>query len=434
MKTPLELPYGKGNISVDLPSKWRADLFRPNPVPSAKDPQGEVLQALDHPLGRKHLENFRGAESAAIAIADETRLIPYPLILPPLLDRLERMGIAPSAIRILIASGLHPPMPEARLSNLLSADILRKYPVVVHDAKQTDLTFLGNTSRGTPAFLNPSFHQAALRLVIGLIDPHQFVGYTGGVKGAAIGLAGLQTIEANHSMLFHPNAVVGEIHDNPVRQDIEEIGRMAGVHWVINVVLNETNNIARVLSGDPVEVERVGSEFCRTLYETEVSKEYDLVIASPGGYPKDINLYQAQKALAHVTPLVRQGGDILFFAECPDGHGDEAFYQMMIKYNNPREVIDHFKKAKFKMGDHKAFLWCRSLNKAQVHLDSSIDEGLSQALMVRPVRNIQGTLEGIGKKYSNPPRIAVMPKANSTYIKNRSPSAQNPLSSHAASF
>jgi lactate racemase len=417
MNTPLELPYGKGKLSFDLPSKWKADLLRPNPVPMAKDPQGEVLQAFDQPLGGKRLDHFQGARSAAIAIADETRLIPYPLVLPPLLDQLERMGIAPSAVRILIASGLHPPMPEARLSNLLSMDILKKYPVVVHDAKQTGLTFLGNTVRGTPVFLNPSFLQADLRLVIGLIDPHQFVGYTGGVKGAAIGLAGSQTIEANHSMLFQPNAVVGEIRDNPVRQDIEEVGRMAGVHWAVNIVLNETNNIVRVLSGDPVEVERVGSEFCRTLYETEVSKEYDLVIASPGGYPKDINLYQAQKALAHITPLVRQGGDILFFAECPDGYGDEAFYQMMIKYKNPREVIDHFKKAKFKMGDHKAFLWCRSLNKAQVHLYSSIDEGLSRALMVRPVRNIQEALEGIGMKHTSPPQIAVMPKASSTYIK-----------------
>ena len=139
--------------------------------------------------------------------------------------------------------------------------------------------------------------------------------------------------------------------------------------------------------------------------------------ASPGGYPKDINVYQAQKALAHVTPLVRQGGDILFLAECPDGHGDETFYQMMIKYKNPREVIDHFKQAKFKMGDHKAFLWCRSLIKARVHLHSAIDEGLCRTLMVSPVKTIQEAFEKIRTKYPDPPRVAVMPKANSTYIK-----------------
>lgn len=417
MTTHLELPYGKGKLSFDLPRDWKADVFRPNPVSVAKDPQQEISQSLENPLGGRRLDNFLGAKSVAIAISDETRLIPYPLILLPLLERLDRMGIAPSSIRLLVASGLHPPMDRARLSNILPSEILKKYSVVIHDARQADLKFLGNTSRGTPVFLNPLFLQADLRLVIGLIDPHQFVGYTGGVKGAAIGLAGAQTIEANHSMLFDPQALVGEIRDNPVRQDIEEIGRMIGVHWVVNVVSNESNGIVKTFSGDPVEVERVGSEFCRTLYETKALGEYDWVIASPGGYPKDINVYQAQKALAHVTPLVRQGGDILFLAECPDGHGDETFYQMMIKYKTPREVIDHFKQAKFKMGDHKAFLWCRSLIKARVHLHSALDEGLCRTLMVSPVKNIQEAFEKIGSKYPHPPRVAVMPKANSTYIK-----------------
>jgi nickel-dependent lactate racemase len=139
----------------------------------------------------------------------------------------------------------------------------------------------------------------------------------GASRGATIGLAGSQTIETNHSRLFNSQAVVGEIQDNPVRQDIEEIGKMIGVHWVVNAVLDETNHIVRIFSGDSIEVERVGSEFCRTIYEAKASKEYDLVIASPGGYPKDINVYQAQKALAHVTPLVRKGGISCFLQSAP---------------------------------------------------------------------------------------------------------------------
>ena len=417
MTTHLELPYGKGKISFDLPLGWKPDFFRPNSVPLTKDPQREILQSLQNPLGGSSLDNFPGVKSVAIAISDETRLIPYHLILPPILERLDRIGIAPSVIRILIASGLHPPMATSRFPNLLPPEILRRYSVHAHDAKLRDLRFLGNTVRGTPVFLNPIFHQAELRIVIGLIDPHQFVGYTGGVKGAAIGLAGSQTIEANHSMLFQPQAVVGEIQNNPVRQDIEEIGRMIGVHWVVNVVLDETNGVVKIFSGDPIEVERIGSEFCRTIYETKSSREYDVVLASPGGYPKDINIYQAQKALAHVTPLVRQGGDILFFAECPDGHGDEAFYRMMTKHRSPQEVIENFKNENFKMGDHKAFLWCRSLIKAQVHLYSSIAEGLGRTLMTLPVKTFREAFERISAKYVNPPHVAVMPKANSTYIK-----------------
>ena len=121
--------------------------------------------------------------------------------------------------------------------------------------------------------MNPLFYEADLRFVIGMIDPHQFVGYTGGVKCAAIGLAGAQTIEANHSMLFHPQAIIGEIVNNPVRQDIEEIGKMMGVHYTINVVLDEKNRIIKVFSGDPLEVEKAGSEFCQRVYEIKVPQE-----------------------------------------------------------------------------------------------------------------------------------------------------------------
>jgi nickel-dependent lactate racemase len=413
----IELPYGKGKIAFDLPKGWAADILRSNLASPALDPSQEVHQSFENPLGGRRLEDFRGAKSVAIAVSDETRFIPYPMILSPLLERLERIGVARSAIQILIASGLHPPVSQSRFSHILPMEILKRYSVMAHDATHPALKFLGNTSRGTPVFLNPHFDEAQLRIIIGLIDPHQFVGYTGGVKGAAIGLAGSQTIEANHSMLFHPQAVIGEIQQNPVRQDIEEIGKLIGIHFVVNVVLDEGNQIIKVFSGDPQEVERVGSEFCRTIYEAKVSGEYDVAIVSPGGYPKDINVYQAQKALAHATPLVRQGGDILLFAECPDGHGDEAFYQMMRQYKKPDEVIEAFQKGRFKMGTHKAFLWCRSLTKAQVQMCSALGERLSWELMTSPAKSVEQALQRLQKKYSHPPRIAVMPKANSTYVK-----------------
>ena len=211
MTTHFELPYGKGKVPIDLPMGWKADLFRPNPILPAKSPLQEIIESLEHPLGKRRLKDYQGIKSVAIAISDETRLVPYHLILPPLLERFGKMGIDPSAIRFLIASGLHSPMLESRFPNLLSHEILRKYAVTVHNAWEKDLKFLGNTSRRTPVYLNPIFHNADLRLVIGLIDPHQFVGYTGGVKGAAIGLAGARTIEANHWMLSHPKAVIGEI-------------------------------------------------------------------------------------------------------------------------------------------------------------------------------------------------------------------------------
>ncbi len=413
----MELLYGKKTVTFDLPRKWEPDLFRPNPILPAEDPIREVIQSLDNPYGNRRLEHFSGVTSVAISVSDETRPVPNDLILPSLLKRLHQMGISKSAIRILVAPGLHSPTPESRIANILPSDIIDQYSITMHDPLHPNLKFLGRTARSTPVFVNPIFFDAEFRLVIGMIDPHQFVGYTGGVKGAAIGLAGAETIEANHSMLFHPQALIGEIQNNPVRQDIEEIGKMIGVHFAIDVVLDEANRIVKAFSGEPSEVEIAGSEFCRKVYEIKALKEYDIVMVSAGGYPKDINLYQAQKALAAATPLVRKGGEIILFAECPEGHGDEVFYQTLKRYKSPQEVVESFQKDRFRMGVHKAFLWTRSLTKAQVYLRSALEEAVVRELMVLPVNNIEELLLRIKDSYVRPPRIAVIPRGNSTYVK-----------------
>ncbi len=413
----MDLPFGRGKIPLPLPAAWQADVLRPHPVPPSADPAGEVVRSLAAPIGNRPVENFRGVKSAAIAISDETRPVPNSLILPILLRKLEAIGLAKSSIQILIASGLHPPLPSSRFPNILPGEILRDHPVCAHDAKAPDLVFAGKTSRETPVYVNPIFWKADLRIAVGLIDPHQFVGYTGGVKCAAVGLAGAQTIEANHSLLFHPQAIVGEIQNNPVRQDIEEVGKRMGVDFAVNVVLDETNRLVKAFAGDPQEVEKIGSDFCRTVYEIPVSREYDVVVASPGGYPKDLNLYQAQKGLAHATPIVRKGGDIVLLAECPDGHGEEVFYETMKRFSSPAEIVERFPKEPFKMGAHKAFLWARSLIKGEVHMCSVMEENLSRVFMVTPARTLEEIFFRLKKKFPTPPTMAVMPKANSTYAR-----------------
>ncbi len=192
-----------------------------------------------------------------------------------------------------------------------------------------------------------------------------------------------------------------------------------GVHFVLNVVLDESNQLLQSYSGDPLLVEKAGSEFCRTVYEIPVKQEYDVVIASCGGYPKDINVYQAQKGLAHVTPLVKTGGDVILLAECPDGHGSETFHQTMKKYSAPAEIVEGFPKEKFRMGAHKAYLWARSLTKAKVYMVSGIPAGLAEVLMIQPVKSVGEALQKIRGKYASPPNVAVSPKANSTYVRVR---------------
>ena len=134
------------------------------------------------------------------------------------------------------------------------------------------------------------------------------MGFSGGVKGAAIGLAGRATINHNHAMMSDPRAALDRYDDNPARQDVEEIGRLIGVHFALNTILNREKQLIHVLAGEPVAVMQAGIPLVRDLVEIPVSAPFDLVIASPGGHPKDINLYQAQKALAHAARIAKPGG------------------------------------------------------------------------------------------------------------------------------
>ena len=253
------MPYGRQHLGVSLPDEWQVELLTPQQLPTLPDPPAAVDQALERPLGEQHLSDWAGVRSAAIAINDKTRPVPHHILLPPLLRRLEALGLPPDAIRVLIATGAHPPTGREEFSQILPPDIIERYPVVSHSAKDRDnLAYLGTSGRGTPIWINRGFIQADLRVVVGNIEPHQFVGFSGGVKSAAIGLAGVETIAHNHAMMRDSRARLARFEDNPTRQDVEEIGRRIGVHFALNAVVNEAKQMVAVLAGEPGLVMRAG--------------------------------------------------------------------------------------------------------------------------------------------------------------------------------
>ena len=194
-------------------------------------------------------------------------------------------------------------MQPDELHEVFPAEILEGYRVLTHDADDQDnLIYVGKTEWDTPVSINRHFAQADLRIVTGNIEPHQFMGFSGGVKSAAIGLAGLETINHNHAMMSDSRARLGRFEDNPVRQDVEEIGRLIDVHFALNAILSEAKEILDVVAGEPEAVMQKGISLARRLYEVEVAAPFDLMFVSPGGHPKDINLYQAQKAVAAIAP------------------------------------------------------------------------------------------------------------------------------------
>ena len=193
--------------------------------------------------------------------------------------------------------------------SILPAQILARYRVVSHDSENDSLlTYLGETSRGTPVWVNRAYAESDFKIVVGNVEPHQFAGFSGGVKTAAIGLSCMKTIAPNHAMMSLPEAQLGAYETNPVRQDIEEMGAKIGVHLALNAILNHQRQIVTALAGDPRLVVQTGLEHSRRACQVAVPQKYGLILTSPGGHPKDINVYQSQKALGHAILIARPGG------------------------------------------------------------------------------------------------------------------------------
>jgi nickel-dependent lactate racemase len=408
------LSYGTSHEEISIPDSFHPDWIAPADVPAVPDPLEEVNRALSNPLGGIDLSEFSSSNSVAIAINDKTRPVPHHLLLPPLLHRLEEIGFLPDSISLIVATGTHLPMPLSEFPKILPQEIIGRYKVFSHDTDAADLVDLGVSSRGTPIFINRRFMQANLRIVLGNIEPHHFMGFSGGVKTAAIGLAGRSTINQNHALLPHPQAKTGHYADNPMRQEVEEIGKRIGIHFALNAVLNNNKEIVRVIAGDPVAVMEIGIQLARSICQVSFNHDYDLVIASAGGHPKDINLYQSQKALTHAALLTRDNGTVILLAACPEGAGSSGYETFMEGVTSFTDVFNRFKSKGFEVGPHKAFLVARDASRVHVQLYSSMPPPQVQRLLLTPVVNLQQTILATLNGLSSSSRVALMPIATIT--------------------
>jgi nickel-dependent lactate racemase len=410
----IRIPYGISFLTINLPDDIGVDVIEPLDVTAAGNPLKVVQSALDNLLGDVNWPAFSGSKSVAIAINDKTRPVPHHQLLPPLLARLTSLGISDEAITIYIAVGTHPAMIPAEFPAILPAEILQRYTVVSHNAEDDDLIYLGETTRGTPIWSNRSYVQSDFKIVTGNIEPHQFVGFSGGVKTAAIGLSGLETINRNHSLMTHPDSQLGKYDTNPARQDVEEIGQKIGVDLALNAILNQQKQIVQTLAGDPVAVMLAGFPLSKQICQVVVSQSYGLVISSPGGHPKDINVYQAQKGLAHAARVTLPGGTIILTAACPEGSGSLHYEEWALGKRSFAEVLEQFRVEGFRIGPHKAFQIARDASQIHLMLYSDLDENLARALLLNPVKDLQTAVDAALADLQPGERVGVMPHAAST--------------------
>ena len=410
------LPYGKTEVCVRVPTRNFLGSIEPKEKAGVPDAVLEIKRALNEPIGSKKLDEIvKPEDKVAIVVDDATRPAPSHLMVPPLLEELNNTGVKDENITIIFACGTHKAVTREEAVKLLGEAVLNRVKTLSHDSRASDLVYVGETRKhGTKVYLNHVFAEADVKILTGDIGFHYYAGYGGGRKSVLPGVSGEETIKHNHAMLLHPNAKTGILDGNPVHEDMVEAARLAKVDFILNVVINSEKEVVKAFAGDVEQAFYEGVKLVDEMYRIPVDRKADIVVVSPGGYPADVNLFQAYKGVDNALEIVKRGGVIILVAECPEGHGNQVFYDWMVKFKDLKAVQREIKR-NFVLGGHKAYYLMKALRKAQIFLVSAMpDYYAANIFKLKTARAVNDALNEAFSIIGKNAKVWVMPYGNFT--------------------
>lgn len=412
MKMEFVLEFGKGCAGLSIAERNIAGVLQPNHVEVRVTGREEVKRAILNPIGTKRLKDIvKRGEKIVIITSDITRPMPSKLVIPEVLDELLQAGVNIGDIKIVFGLGSHRKHREEEKKYLVGDAVYSQIECI--DSDVSDYVHMGFTSNGTPVDIFRIVAEADRRICLGNIEYHYFAGYSGGAKAIMPGVSTRAAIQANHSKMVIEEAKAGEMKSNPVRRDIDEVVSFVPVDYILNVVLDEHKNIIRAVAGHYIEAHREGCKFLDEFYKVKIRELADIVVVSAGGYPKDINLYQAQKALDNAKHAVKKGGIIILTASCKEGLGEEVFEKWIDRANTPDDLIREIQK-KFELGGHKAAAIAMVLKKCEIYLVSDLSTDVAGKIFMKPYSSLQTAFnDAIGKLGENS-KVIIMPFGGST--------------------
>jgi len=409
------LPYGKTEVPVRVPDENLLRVIKPREVPGVDDPALEIKSALEKPFGTARLSEMAEAgDKAAIVVDDVTRPAPTRLMLPLVLDELCEAGVADGDITIIFGCGTHRSLSEDEMAALIDDEVLKRVKAVCHDSRADNLVSFGSTTRGTEVLVNRTFAEAELKILTGDIGLHYYAGYGGGRKSVLPAVAGWNAVRRNHSLLLDPKARTGNLEGNPVHEDMNEAARMVGVDFTLNVVLNSRREVVGAFAGDFEEVLERGVLLVDEMCKVPIQTQADIVIVSSGGFPHDINLYQAYKAVDHVKDAIKDGGIMILVAECPEGYGNQTFYDWMVEYRSI-EKIERQIRRNFIIGGHKAYYLTKQLSRVSIMLVSVMpDSYVTSTFRLKTAKTVNEALNTALRSAGKKSKIYVIPDGAAT--------------------
>ena len=407
-----KIPYGKQEIEVRIPRKNYLATLMPKYRPGAKDEAGEIRRALDNPIGTPRLREIaRGKKSAVIVVNDITRPTATYRLLPPLLEELREAGIGDNQVFFLVATGTHRDNTREELEGMLGKEIMERFRVLNHHCQDESIMVdLGKTRDGIPVVINRLFWEAEVKILTATIAPHQAAGFSGGRKSLLPGLASITTLKQHHSYSCRPDKpAMGWVEGNMFHENALEAAKMAGTDFILNTVQNHRKEITDVVAGDVETAWLEGVKISRQIFEVKVPHLVEIVITTPGGYPKDIDLYQSQKSMAAAEMVVKEGGTVILPAECKDGVGARGFYEWMSAASCPQDVIDRFIREGYFIGSSKAWLYSRCLKWAEVILvTKGIDDQTLEKMFTKRADSIEEAIRMALARHGEKAQVVLM--------------------------
>ncbi|KAA8666586.1 nickel-dependent lactate racemase [Clostridium sp. MT-14] len=413
--------YGNRNIEINLEGKITSIL--PNKTEHIENIKAKIIESIENPIGSKPLsEIVKPGEKVLLVVSDITRLwIKINKFLIYVVNYLNSLGIKDEDISTIIAVGTHRADTEGEKISIVGKELYKRIKIYNHDSKNADeLDYIGISSFGTPEYINKKVVDADRVILIGGITFHLFAGFGGGAKSIVPGVAGIKTIQHNHKLVFNNgensglnlDARANKIKGNPMREDITEICRTVSVDFLINAVLDTNGNFVEFVAGDFEKAWMRGCNTIRKLYAIKVKEKADITIASAGGYPKDINLYQSVKTIGNSLYAGVEDSVLIVIAECREGVGTDEFTKLF-KYKTLNDMETALKKD-FTVPGYAAYKTLYSSKHRKIFLVSSLEDEIVRKFGFIPVKSLKNAVELAYKLSVDNPRIALIPYGGDT--------------------
>lgn len=407
-----ELKYAKKKIKFELNEKNYMGSLLPNKIKRELSEEEEIIRALENPIGTPPLRQIvKKGESVVIVTSDITRPMPSKKVLPFVIDELKKSDIREEDIMIVLALGSHRPHTEEEKRFLVGEEIFDS-KINIIDSDMNKCINLGRCKNGTPVDIFEPVAKADRIICLGNIEYHYFAGYSGGAKALMPGVSSHEAIQANHSNMVKDTAYAGNLKNNPVREDIDQIVEFIKIDFILNVVLDDKKEIVKAVAGDYMKAHREGCKYIDEMYGIQINKQADIVIVSPGGFPKDINIYQSQKGLDNSKHAIKEGGIIILCASAKEKFGEKTFEDWMLN-KKPNDMIKEIKQ-NFKLGGHKAAAIAMILQKAKIFMVSDLDDDLVKIINFEPFTSVKDALDTALVELGEDSQVLILPIAGST--------------------